>query len=207
MAHKLADEILKEILTPPLIVPDELFADTGAVSPFSRATYSASDVLLVCKRWMRVATPYLYSTVIVRSTVQAQALARALTKNNEFGRFIKKLRLEGAYADLDTKLSLLAPNITDFCFTLGIYADSKTNGLIKLLDALNPTRVILTLAPQKVIKNKGQAALVQQLCNCIPKWTNLVRVFAFPLPRALTFACRRHFTSPVPRSRCGDGFL
>ena len=123
MAHKLADELLKEILSPPLLVDDALFADTGAVSPFSRAMYSAADVLHVCKRWMRVATPSLYETVVIRSKAQAQALAAALKHNKDFGRYVKKLRLEGSYGDYPSVIARNCPNITDFCFTLTLFTD------------------------------------------------------------------------------------
>lgn len=181
MAHKLADELLKEILSPPLLVPDELFANTGAVSPFSRATYSAADVLLVCKRWMRVATPALYSTVIIRSLAQAQALAVALSRNPDFGRYIKKLRLEGAYGVNLAKIGLVSPNISDLCFSLSIWADASNSGLLKLLSAVNPKRVVLTTAPAKIVKNKQLAEVVKKLCDRIPLWTKLVRT-AVPGP-------------------------
>ncbi|KZV79166.1 hypothetical protein EXIGLDRAFT_846808 [Exidia glandulosa HHB12029] len=178
MASKLADELLKEILSPPLLVPDELFADTGDVSPFSKATYSAADVLLVCKRWMRVATPALYATVVIRSLAQAQALVFALKRSPDFGRYIKKLRLEGAFGQHLAVLATTAPNITDLCFSLAIYADSNVKGLLKLLAAVSPERVILTTAPAKVIKNKGHAEVVRTLCDSIPQWTRL-RAFSF----------------------------
>lgn len=174
MVSKLADELLKEILSPPLLVPDELFADSGAVSPFSKATYSAADVLLVCKRWLRVATPALYATVVVRSLAQAQALAFALKRNPDFGRYIKKLRLEGAFGQHLAVLATTAPNITDLCFSLALYADSHVNGLVKLLSAVSPERVILTTAPVKIIKNKGHAEVVKTLCSSIPQWSKLV---------------------------------
>lgn len=180
MAHQLADELLKEILWPPLVVPDQLFADTGAVSPFSKALYSAADVLLVCKRWMRVATPSLYHTVIIRSTAQAQALAAALTRNPEFGRYIKKLRIEGAYGVHLSKIAPVAPNIVHFCFSLSIWADSSPGGLLKLLSAIQPSRVILTTSPGN-LKNKKLQGVVDKLCTCIPLWTKLVRTF---VPRA-----------------------
>ncbi|KZV93000.1 hypothetical protein EXIGLDRAFT_768440 [Exidia glandulosa HHB12029] len=180
LADKLADELIKEILTPPLLVPDDLFADGGCTtSPFSRATWSASNVLLVCKRWMRVATPALYHTVVIRSTAQAQALAAALTRNPEFGTYVRKLRVEGAFGEGLGKVALFCPNITDFCCSLSIWADSgSVGGLLKVLSAINPRRVFLTLMPEDSIKNKKHTAVVEKLCSCIPLWTNL-EVFCF----------------------------
>ena len=145
MAHKLADEVLTMILSPPLLVPDALFADTGPISPFSRATHSSSDVLLVCKRWMRFATPALYHTLILRSAPQAKALAAALKRNPAFGAHVRRLRLEGAYGANVSNIVKAAPNIVDFCFTLALYADANVKGLVDALRLLNPERVILTL--------------------------------------------------------------
>ncbi|KZV95387.1 hypothetical protein EXIGLDRAFT_766299, partial [Exidia glandulosa HHB12029] len=173
MASKLADELLKEILSPPLLVPDELFADTGAVSPFSKATYSAADVLAVCKRWMRVATPALYQTVIIRSTAQAEALAFALKCNPDFGRYIKKLRIEGAFGPHLGKIAPVSPNITDFCLSLAIYSDARVTGLIKLMIYINPERVILTTAATQVLRNDNHTKVLKTLCVQISEWTNL----------------------------------
>ncbi|KZV93018.1 hypothetical protein EXIGLDRAFT_836020 [Exidia glandulosa HHB12029] len=180
MAHELADELVKEILAPPLFVSDELFADTGPISPFSKATYSAADVLLVCKRWMRVATPALYHTVVIRSTAQANALAAALKRNPDFGRYIKKLRLEGAYGDRLKILATTSPDISDFCMSLAIWADSGITGLTKVMSAINPRRVVLTTAVSAYENstNKKRTEVIAKLCSCIPIWTNL-ETFSF----------------------------
>ncbi|KAK7052014.1 hypothetical protein R3P38DRAFT_2502946, partial [Favolaschia claudopus] len=71
-----------EILSPALKVPDDLFSDTSDVSPF--ATYAPSDsaYLLVCKDWLRVATPLLYSVVVLRSKAQANALQLKVFRTN-----------------------------------------------------------------------------------------------------------------------------
>ncbi|TFL02274.1 hypothetical protein BDV98DRAFT_618396, partial [Pterulicium gracile] len=56
------------------------------VSPFSIPSgFSSSSVLLVSKQWMRVAAPLLYHDIVLRSSAQAQALTRALTRHKEFG--------------------------------------------------------------------------------------------------------------------------
>src|ERR1700761_8680417 len=93
--NSLPDEIISEILSPALKVADDVFSDTSRVSPFSNYSESTSAYLLVCKSWLRVATPLLYHVVVLRSTAQAKALAGALSMNNALGQFIKKLRVEG----------------------------------------------------------------------------------------------------------------
>ena len=191
MARDLPTELLREILSPPLLVPDEMFADTGAVSPFSRVDRSASDVLLVCKSWMRAATPWLYSTVIVRSMAQAKALALALTNNPDFGKFIRRLRVEGAYAEYIWVVVKTAPNITDLCMTVAVWSDVSSAGLIKSLAHIDPRRVILTLAPEKPIKNKNHKAILSALCTQVQSWTRLVRTAVFQTGTWLTLWCRR----------------
>ncbi|KAK7020336.1 hypothetical protein R3P38DRAFT_3197662 [Favolaschia claudopus] len=92
------EEILAEILSRILNVPDEMFSDTSEISPFAGSSQSVCALLRlgVCKRWLRVATPLLYGTVVIRSKGQANALATVLREQN-LGRFVRNLRLEGGF--------------------------------------------------------------------------------------------------------------
>ncbi|EJD39115.1 hypothetical protein AURDEDRAFT_187555 [Auricularia subglabra TFB-10046 SS5] len=190
---KLADELLKMILSPPLLVPDELFADGGTVSPFSKATSSASDVLLACKRFMRVATPALYETVIIRTKAQASALQAALTRNPEFGRYVRRLRLEGAYGKQLAKIIPLMPHVSDFCFTLSVYSDDSLAALTTAFTKLQPIRVVLTLVDERRARNKMHATLVSMLCCAIPTWTKL-RHFSYAFSSGIYSQCSRELT-------------
>ncbi|KAJ7694487.1 hypothetical protein B0H14DRAFT_3043906 [Mycena olivaceomarginata] len=149
--HSLPDEIsppiISEILSPALKVSDEIFRDTSAVSPFSNYSESTSAYLLVCKSWLRVATPLLYNVVILRSKAQAKALSLALSGNEELGQFIKKLR---------------------------IYSTDNTNGLCKGLELINPTTLILRERRGKLVENKMVSQLLDALSKSIPKWDRLV---------------------------------
>ncbi|KAJ7700717.1 hypothetical protein B0H17DRAFT_845319, partial [Mycena rosella] len=109
----LLDEVVSEILSPALTVPDEVFSDTSDVSPFAGCSESSSAYLVVCKSWLRVATPLLYHVVMLRSTAQAQALAQVLSRNVGLGPFIKKLRVEGGYGAAMGTILQLSPNISD----------------------------------------------------------------------------------------------
>ncbi|KAJ7716224.1 hypothetical protein DFH07DRAFT_684410, partial [Mycena maculata] len=118
-ATMLPDEIISEILSPALKVSDELFSDASNVSPFADYTpTSTSAYLLVCKDWLRVATPLLYSVVVLRSKAQANALEAVLRDNAEFGRFVKKLRVEGGHGMAMHTILKSAPNITDIFLSL-----------------------------------------------------------------------------------------
>ncbi|KAH7106608.1 hypothetical protein BKA62DRAFT_300420 [Auriculariales sp. MPI-PUGE-AT-0066] len=173
MAHKLADELLKDILLLPLLVPDDMFANRDAISPFSKVDRSAADVLLVCKRWMRVGTPALYHTVVLRSMAQAKALASALRRCPDFGTYIRRLRVEGSYGEYIWQAVKTAPHITELCLSLTVYSDVNVGGMVKTIAMLNPTRVILTVSPEKKIKNKNQDALIAALCKGIKKWSRM----------------------------------
>ncbi|KAJ7057665.1 hypothetical protein C8F01DRAFT_320403 [Mycena amicta] len=134
--NSLPDELISEILAPALKVADEVFSDTSEVSPFAAYSESTSAYLIVCKSWLRVATPLLYNVVILRSKGQATALARALSKNKELGRFIKKLRLEGGYGPAMHTILQCSPNITDLYLTLVIWSPDTTEGLSALVEAI-----------------------------------------------------------------------
>ncbi|KAJ7082817.1 hypothetical protein C8R43DRAFT_322675 [Mycena crocata] len=181
---RLPDEIISEILSPALKVADELFSDASDVSPFANPTPSTSAYLLVCKDWLRVATPLLYSVVVLRSKAQAAALQKVLRKNPDFGGFVKKLRVEGGYGMAMHSILASAPNITDLFLTLEIWSSDNTNGLCKGLPLINPRRIIVVDPvdnDSKAPKNKNQTALSQVLFSCISEWDNL-EIFGFPYP-------------------------
>ncbi|KAJ7503396.1 hypothetical protein B0H11DRAFT_582819 [Mycena galericulata] len=176
----LPDEIISEILSPALKVSDELFSDTSDVSPFAKYTLSTSAYLLVCKDWLRVATPLLYNVVVLRSKSQANALEKVLLQNQEFGRFIKKLRVEGGFGIALHTILKSAPNITDVSLSLAIWSSDSTSGLCKGLSLINPQRVIL-LDPyaRKPLKNQQLATLSKTVRSCIRTWDNM-KIFGFP---------------------------
>ncbi|KAJ6501308.1 hypothetical protein DFH09DRAFT_1001493 [Mycena vulgaris] len=171
--HSLPDEIISEILSPALKVPEEVFADTSDVSPFAAYSESSSAYLLVCKSWLRVATPLLYHVVILRSKAQAKALGQALTANNDLGQLIKKLRVEGGYGAPMGRIMQFSPNISDLLISFEIWASDNTGGLCKGLPLINPTRVIIIDAQYRRMKNKMTSNLEDALTKAISKWDHL----------------------------------
>ncbi|KAJ6463030.1 hypothetical protein C8R47DRAFT_1157842 [Mycena vitilis] len=168
----LPDEVISEILSPALKVPDDMFAhnDSG-ISPFATYNASSSAVLLVCKAWLRVATPLLYNVVVLRSKAQAKALERALIHDGDLGRWIKRLRLEGAYGTPMHAILQSAPNVTDLFLSLDISAADNTCGLCTGLPLINPKRFILQ--DSVGFKNKMLANLMSALEKCFLKWDKL----------------------------------
>ncbi|KAJ7695737.1 hypothetical protein B0H17DRAFT_1055415 [Mycena rosella] len=178
MDSHLPDEILSEILSPALKVPDEEFADTSEKSPFAVYSESSSAFLLVSKAWLRVATPLLYHVVVLRSKAQALALDIALSTNPELGRFIKKLRVEGGYGASMLKIVKSAPNVTDLFLSINIWSADNVSGLCRGLPLMNPTRVVL-YDLQRRRSNKNSDTLLATLIQCIKQWKNL-NVFELP---------------------------
>ncbi|KAJ7056846.1 hypothetical protein C8F01DRAFT_1233863 [Mycena amicta] len=172
--HHLPDELLSEILSPALKVTDDAFSDISDASPFASYSESTSAYLLVSKSWLRVATPLLYHVVVLRSKGQAAALGRALSQNEDLGRFIKKLRVEGGYGQPMHTILSRTPNVTDLYLYLDIMSSDSTVGLCKGLCLVNPTRLIVKDDTEKPPSNKMAVNLFSALGAAIRKWEQLV---------------------------------
>ncbi|KAJ7049896.1 hypothetical protein C8F01DRAFT_1181372 [Mycena amicta] len=171
----LPDEIISEILSPALTVDDDVFTESCAhSSPFANFSESTSAYLLVCKSWLRVATPLLYNVVVIRSKAQAKALAGVLSKNGELGRFIKKLRVEGGHGAPMQAILKCAPNVTDLFLSLNMFALDSTDGLCKGFAHISPTKLILDDDGCK--SNKAISKLAEGLVAVIPKWDRLTTI-------------------------------
>ncbi|KAJ7160951.1 hypothetical protein C8R46DRAFT_1106044 [Mycena filopes] len=163
-AASLPDELISEILSPKPVSP---FAD-----PDSEST---SAYLLVCKSWLRVATPLLYHVVVIRSKAQAKALGLVLAKNTLLGSFIRRLRVEGGYGAPLGTIFKCSPNITDLHMTLEVWASDSTSGLCKGLPLISPARLILQI-DQRRHTNQMTTNLQDALVKSILKWERLIMV-------------------------------
>ncbi|KAF7293083.1 HEME-HALOPEROXIDASE domain-containing protein [Mycena indigotica] len=172
MLSPLPDEIISEILSPALRVDDDIFTQsTSGSAPFARFSESTSACLLVCKSWLRVATPLLYNVVVIRSKAQAKALATVLAKNAQLGTFIRKLRVEGGYGAPMQTILLRSPNISDLFLCFNIFGTDNTDGLCKGLAHISPIKLILDDGGQR--QNKHTIKLTNALVNAIPRWERL----------------------------------
>jgi hypothetical protein len=176
MAHKLADELLSMILCPSLTISDSQFTSTSLASFGRNDNVSSSTVLVVCKRWMRIATPLLYEVIVLRSTGQAHALADAFKQSPHFGLHVMKIRLEGAYSRL-FEVFKRCTNLQSIFFTLlDIMSSDNVNALCRSLSIISPTRVIFVDSENTDFMgdNANKRKLFSTLCESIPKWTKLV---------------------------------
>ncbi|KAJ7203532.1 hypothetical protein GGX14DRAFT_651537 [Mycena pura] len=176
----LPDEIVSEILHPALEVDDTDFSDTSRVSPFANSLESTAAYLLVCKSWMRVGTPLLYSVVVLRSEAQAAALARRLSGNKDLGRVVKKLRVEGGFGLSMHVILQCTPNVTDLFLSLNIFPRDSTEGLCRGLRLISPIRLIVqNLDTRDNFGNVRSTKLARAVAKAIPNWIRL-SVFEFP---------------------------
>ncbi|KAJ6556633.1 hypothetical protein DFH09DRAFT_1491282 [Mycena vulgaris] len=178
MGH-IPDEIISEILSPALTVHDHMLSDTSGKSPFASNSASGSSTLLVCKSWLRVATPFLYSVVIIRTKPQAQALQMTLQSNPDLGRFVKKLRVEAGFGRFMLQILKNTPNVNDIALSLLLPASDPPSGLVRGLPLINPTRLIIIDDNDLFRTNKAVSQLTTALETCVGKWTNLNKVL-FP---------------------------
>lgn len=180
MAHSLANETLHSILNIAFCIEDDHFVGRGTLNgPFANVQYSTADLLLVCKRWMRVATPLLFETVIIRSAAQAQALAKALKKNKQFGGMIKKARIEGGYGVATKNILELAPNIDSLCISLCYASSDNARPMFNVLSTLRLKRLALCNLDLESNASNAQISYAREkLRLCLSGWTYLVESVA-----------------------------
>ncbi|KAH6909306.1 hypothetical protein BKA70DRAFT_1278178 [Coprinopsis sp. MPI-PUGE-AT-0042] len=173
-SSQVPDEIIKEILAPALYVSDEAFSNTSLhANPFAKYELSTSTILVVCKSWLRVATPLLYETVVLRSKAQAQALASALKRNEQLGRFVRKLRVEGGYGTFVGEILRRSPSLTELWISTALYSNESVAGYLKGFKSVNPRRLIVVDDRLKTsaIRKKAYEALGEAIRHT---WTNLI---------------------------------
>ncbi|KAJ6478871.1 hypothetical protein DFH09DRAFT_1466206 [Mycena vulgaris] len=161
----LPDEILSEILSPALKMSDALFSDTSSVSPSAEYSPSTSAYLLG----------------------QAKALKIVLRANPAFGRFIRKLRVEGGTESSCTPFSS-PPQTSPIYFSPWKFGpQTSPEGCVKGLPLINPRRVIVVDAQHvdKPPSNKHLTALLEVLFDCLEIWGNLVFLSFIARPKLL----------------------
>ena len=174
----LAEEVLSMILAPSLTVPYSQLTSKHARAFGGNDLIPSSSVLLVCKRWLRVATPLLYETVVIRSTGQSYALAEALQLNPPFARYIKNVRLEGAYGGVYDILKQCR-RLSTLVLFLNIYSESRITCLSRALPAIDPKHVFLY--DTGAIDNVKFRKLLRIFCDVVPTWKNLVCITGMTL--------------------------
>ena len=189
MYPSLPEEVLREIVCLLLQVSSEEFSGAmpGRTPPFAdcfipgQPIVVASSYLLVCKDWLRVATPLLYNVIILRSKGQMGALEATVTTSPALAGLIRKLRIEGNYSASLSGILEGAINLTELCLSVDVESTDDVSGLCKGFAYIRPRRLLL-LEPysQNIRKrdNDQALALYAALQEHISTWESLVAVSA-----------------------------
>ncbi|KAG6328288.1 hypothetical protein ID866_10802 [Astraeus odoratus] len=149
---------------------------------------SAVTIPLVCRRWLNVCTPLIYEAVLLRTRQQVRCLARTLVSDYTLGRNIRRLKIEGGMGVPVNKILHFTPNVTHLLVELVGDREDSTLGLRLGLESINPERV--TLLHRTIPRyNRRMSPLVGELCEYIPKWTNLTTL-RYPYNRSPTLSSK-----------------
>ncbi|KAH7107277.1 hypothetical protein BKA62DRAFT_682892 [Auriculariales sp. MPI-PUGE-AT-0066] len=162
MSSTLPEELLKEVFALILLVPDHLFHDTSSSSPFARVKASTSSLLLVCKRWLRISTPTLYETLILRSKAQIISFSNAVAADTRLALHVRRVRLEGAVPDVFGNAAKRMVLVKEICVALSSY-ESRRNGLLQLLRAVRPRKV--AFAPMQFLASSTVKSLEKAMAT------------------------------------------
>lgn len=172
MAIELPDELTFEILLHSLRLPDERFESQSDIPLANSAV-----CLAVCKSWLRIGTPLLYQSVVLRSSSQAEALALSLRESKTRGRLIERLRIEGGYGGVMYAIVKATPNVKALCLTLYVSTLDNVSGLCRALPMMRPIRVVLYDRTRQGLGNAQTFMLHETLNSCIKKrWKTMVCV-------------------------------
>lgn len=194
------DEVVENILSYNLTIPYDSFCSPHRhFGKFDLQDLSSSAVIEVCKRWMRIGTPLLYETVVLRSKAQVLALRAALDGNPALCKYIKKLRVEDTYGMAIADVMQMCSAVTDLWISLRLKANGLETGkgLQKGLKHLNPKTVILwDYSLGKARPWSLRVPLFDALKRTFPLWKRLVRYVCLLRDSILELICYPPFRTP-----------
>ncbi|GJE89703.1 hypothetical protein PsYK624_058090 [Phanerochaete sordida] len=180
---RLPEELLRETLSLLLSASEETFCQfpPDCCPPWSiyrrrdpaqPRTPSAGDILLVCKRWLRVGTPLLYESLSVWSPSHTKAVAALIRSTPVVGQAIRRLRIEGGCGkDLYT-IVRNAPNVHTLYICVHVKASEGIAGLRKALPLLQPRKLYWYHEQSQLNKPAKEAKELLQSCIA-RRWTSL----------------------------------
>ena len=177
-------EVIVEIIKHVLCVSDEDFSSNVDDSKFGRPHEPTSNLLLVCKAWMRIAMPYLYECVVLRTTGQVEALLdvmRNKTVGKELKPLVRRIRLEDHFGMMTKSLLKLFPNIPELYIQHPETEEDNIKGLCDSFSEIKPKRVIIGYAGFKYNRSSEvREYFMESLSAAVRQsWTTLVRLLLF----------------------------
>ena len=88
------------------------------------------QVLCVCKRWLRIGSPILYETVVIKTHTGLDALARCFTDNPAVAKLVKNMQISEFGNKLPAVLAS-ASNVQNLCLAPYVHHTQSITGIIK----------------------------------------------------------------------------
>ncbi|KDQ53885.1 hypothetical protein JAAARDRAFT_38850 [Jaapia argillacea MUCL 33604] len=180
--NTIPEELVERILA--LCVDSPQQPPSPSPSPYSSAPNPASHdqtaILLVSKRFLRIATPLFYNSLPLRSRHQSSLLCRTLSRNTVLGSFVRKVVVHNADAygglgdllrichlieELDLNLDGGDMNGSDDQGTKKLCAAFPKMYRMKRLTLRKPSRTYLTHEKPKMV--------LEALADALPYWRDL----------------------------------
>ena len=185
------EEILHRILSYSVSVPPAPLLRPSWHVRQKSCNRSRTATLLVCKSWLRIATPLFYTHILLQSEEQAALLSHTVTANPILARYARSLKVMGVWGVLrdviklcssveSLDLTLDAPRIVD--------TDCRMQEIGKALsdlELLDIRHFVLRKLPNAYITQQKPRFVISHLSLLVPKWQRLVS--------ALSSVVFRHF--------------
>ncbi|GJE91803.1 hypothetical protein PsYK624_079540 [Phanerochaete sordida] len=134
MDSSFPEELLQEVLRHAIIRPMDDFSQLPHLRYLTRRVHGhapgsrRSCILVVCRRWYRVALPLLYTRVRLAEPEHTKAVARVVQHRPELGGAIRHLRLDGGHGKELYALLKLAPNVESLYLSLDATSKDSVAG-------------------------------------------------------------------------------
>ncbi|KAF9809030.1 hypothetical protein IEO21_07628 [Rhodonia placenta] len=203
MPEEILERILELVVTPATLGTNYRPAWHPAPAAPTSSTHLAP--LLVSHTWLRIATPLHYRHIVLRSAQHTVLLARTLRANPELGRWVRSVRVEGAFAALPDVVRC-CPQLEGFDMTVDNGSDGDADSadeaearvadakVVRFCSAFAHMRQIKHLVIRKnaYLTQPRPTLIFEELGKAISRWTHLETVniaFRFsPSPASASFA-------------------
>lgn len=132
-----------------------------------------ANELLVCKRWLRVATHIFYQCVKVENAKQMRKLAKTLRAHPQLGNLVRSLHISGGYGIDLYAVARHAPHIENLFIYPHMMSKDSNAGFIRALPHLKPKRLYVG-SDYGSPHNVKEQQLREALRKGVREWSTLV---------------------------------
>ena len=180
-AQALPEELVHEILRYCILASPDTFLDPANEKSYflqveaPPSPLGCTNILLVSKRWLRIATPLLFTSLWLSESSHTRSVARLFQENPHLGECVVNLRLEGGYMEELCELVKSTPNVKNVFLSWNVGPSQDVSGLLKALPLLSPESLYLGYQGHSGLDRRKSAEIVALLEDCIAhKWLSLV---------------------------------